>query len=210
MESGTPASPLAPAPSSKTATHWLLEGLFIVVSVLLAFGVSEYGEYRRERALARQMLASIQSEVEHNRSVLEPYLQFHRAWRDALTKADSKSVTVSGLDFFFGERPAMPTEIRANVPFFRHAAWDTATSTGALRLIDYDLAAALSEIYSMQAYSGTPFAGLFGQSTFYDPSGGATTARLAQTAMQETAWSEEQLLALYDTHLPAIRAAAGR
>jgi hypothetical protein len=47
-------------------------------------------------------------------------------------------------------RPHLPPKIRTNVPLFRRAAWDTALSTGALRLMDYDLAAGLSEIYGMQ------------------------------------------------------------
>ena len=207
MESGTPAA--APIPSRKKTGQWLLEGVFIVVSVALGFAVSQFGEYRNERQLAQRMLESIRIEVEYNRRALEPYVPFHRDWRDRLTKADSKSVTTNGVDFFFASRPAMPTDMRANVPFLRHAAWDTATSTGALRLIDYDLAAGLSEVYSMQQYAASTFSSLFGQSAFYDPSAGVATARLAQTVMQEMTWTEELLLGLYDKHLPALRSASG-
>jgi hypothetical protein len=209
VESETPAA--TPIPSSrKAAAAWLLEGAFIVVSVALGFAVSQYGEYRNERQLARQMLDSIRSEVEFNRSLLEPYIPFHRAWRDQLTKADSKSVASNGLDFFFGARPAMPPQMRTNEPLLRRAAWDTATSTGTLRLIDYDLAAGLSEIYSMQQHAAATFGSLFGQSAFYDPAAGIATARLAQTVMQEVTWAEEQLMSLYEKQLPALRSASGR
>ena len=211
MEFETPAA-APPVPSgAKTIRHWLLEGVFIVVSVVLGFTVSQYGDYRNERQLARQMLESIRNEVEYNRSTLEPYVAFHREWRDHLTKADSKSVSTSGIDFFFSARPQTPSEIKVNVPFLRHAAWDAATSTGALRLIDYDLAAGLSEIYSLQQYSVATFSSLFGQSAFYDPAAGIATARLAQTVMTEMTWAEELLLGLYDRQLPALRSAsAGR
>jgi hypothetical protein len=207
VESETVAAPI---PSGKKIGAWLLEGSFIVVSVALGFAVSQYGEYRNERQLARQMLESIRSEVEFNRHALESYVPFHKAWRDQLTKADSKSVTTNGLDFFFGARPPMPEELRSNVPFLRHAAWDTATSTGALRLIDYDLAAGLSEIYSLQQYAAATFSAFFGQSASYDPAAGVATARLAQTMMQELSWTEELLMGLYDKQLPALRAASSR
>ena len=200
-----------PIPSSrKAAAAWLLEGAFIVVSVALGFAVSQFGEYRNERQLARQMLESIRSEVEFNQNALRPYVSFHKAWRDQLTKADSKSVTTNGLDFFFGARPPMPDELRSNVPLLRHAAWDTATSTGALRLIDYDLAAGLSEIYSLQQYAATTFSSFFGQSASYDPAAGVATARLAQTMMTELTWTEEHLMGLYGKQLPALRSASGR
>jgi hypothetical protein len=208
VESETPdAAPVASG--RKPIRHWLLEGIFIAVSVVLGFAVSQYGEYRNERQLARQMLESIRSEVEFNRTALEPYLPFHRAWRDQLMKADSRNVSSNGLDFLFSVRPPMRPDMRANVPFLRHAAWDTATSTGALRLIDYDLAAGLSEIYSLQQYAATTFASLFGQSAFYDPAAGVATARLAQTMMQEMTWTEELLLGLYDKQLPILRSASG-
>jgi hypothetical protein len=104
----------------------------------------------------------------------------------------------------------MPEELRSNVPLLRHAAWDTATSTGALRLIDYDLAAGLSEIYSHQQYAAATFSSFFGQSASYDPAAGVATARLAQTMMTELSWTEEQLMSLYDKQLPALRSASGR
>lgn len=207
MDSDTPAA--APVPSGKKVSAWLLEGIFIVVSVALGFAVTQYGDYRSDRALARQMLAGILTEVEYNRAALVPYVPVHQAWRDALIKVDSKTVRTSGLDLLFGTRPPLDAEMRANIPLLRHAAWDTATSTSGLRLIDYELAAGLSEIYSMQQHAAAAFAALFEQSAFYDSAAGVTTARLAQTAMSELTWAEETLLDLYDKHLPALRSASG-
>jgi ADP-glucose pyrophosphorylase len=113
-----------------------------------------------------------------------------------------------GIDAFFKARPRLPEGVGQNVPFLRHAAWDTATSTGALRLIDYDLAAALSEIYALQQYSSATFASLFAQSAFYDGAARSATIRLSKTAMTEMVWTEGNLAKLYGQHLPAIRAAA--
>jgi hypothetical protein len=109
------------------------------------------------------------------------------------------------VDVLFATRPTLPPEFRTNVPLLRRAAWDTALSTGALRLVHYDLAAGLSEIYGMQEYAGATFPKLFSSPSLFDPAGRAATIRLAQTTMREWVFAEETLLALYDRHLPVIR-----
>jgi Zn-dependent protease with chaperone function len=45
----------------KSAGHWLLEGLFIVISVLLGFGVAQYRESRADRELAARAAGGIPS-----------------------------------------------------------------------------------------------------------------------------------------------------
>jgi hypothetical protein len=213
MEGEVPAVPhgaaTAPAATAggRSPLHWLLEGLFIVVSVVLGFTVSEYGKTRDDRALARRMMSSIQAEVEYNRRTLEPFIPVHRAWRDTLQHKDAAGGSGSAMELFFAARPMLPPEIKMNVPLLRRAAWDTALSTGSLRLIDYDLAAGLSEMYGMQDYAHSVFANLFAQSAFFDPAGRSAMLNLAQTAMTEMTWAEGEVLKLYDKHLPSIRAA---
>lgn len=203
----TPPANVAPPPAGRSPLHWLLEGLFIVVSVALGFTVSEYGKARDDRELARRMLTSIQAEIEHNRRTLEPFIPIHRAWREALDRRNPADATGSAVELFFEARPQLPSEIKANVPLLRRAAWDTAVSTGGLRLIDYDLAAALSEMYRMQDYAYGTFGAMFSQPAFFDPAGRTGTFKQAQTMMVEMTWAEEAVLDLYDKHLPAIRAA---
>lgn len=203
------AEPTVP-PTGRKPIHWLLEGVFIVISVLLGFGITEFGKARDERNLAARMLASIRAEVEFNRAALAPFVPIHRAWQEALERQDLASGTGSAVDALFATRPPLPAEMKTNVPLFRHAAWDTALATGNLRLIDYDLAAGLSEMYGMQSYAGSQFARLFSEPAFFDASNRATALRLTQTTMTEMRWAEETLLALYDTHLSALRAGGGR
>lgn len=199
---------LAPPTAGRPPLHWLLEGLFIVVSVALGFAFSEYGKARDDHELARRMLAGIQAEIEYNRKTLEPFIPMHRAWREALERRNPADGTGAAVELFFETRPALPAEIKANVPLLRRAAWDTAVSSGGLRLIDYDLAAALSEMYRMQDYAYSTFVAMFSQPAFFDPAGRAGTFKQAQTMMVEMTWAEETVLGLYDKHLPAIRAAA--
>jgi hypothetical protein len=196
-------------PTGRRPIHWLLEGVFIVLSVVLGFGISEFGESRDERELAVRMLASIRTEVEYNRGALAPYIPIHRKWHQALGSEDPSSGTGSAIDVLFATRPQLPADITVNIPLLRHAAWDTALSTGTLRLIGYDLAAALSEIYGMQEYAGASFSRLFSDPSVFDPSRRSATIRWTQTMMQEMTWAEETLLALYDKYLPSLRAAAG-
>lgn len=155
------------------------------------------------------MVAGIRVEVEYNRAALAPFIPIHRAWQEALEKEDPSSGTGSAIDVLFATRPTLPPEFRTNVPLLRRAAWDTALSTGALRLVDYDLAAGLSEIYGMQDYAGATFPKLFSDPSFFDPAGRSATLRLAQTTMRELVFAEDTLVALYDQHLPAIRTAGG-
>ena len=189
--------------------HWLLEGIFIVVSVVLGFSLTEFGEYRNERQLAARMVASIRTEVEYNHAALNRFLPIHQAWQKALERQDPSRATGSAIDVLFATRPQLPPEVRTNVPLLRRAAWDTALSTGTLRLIDYDLAAGLSEIYGMQDYASAMFPRLFSDPSFFDPTQRSATIKLAQTTMDELIFAEETLLELYDKHLPLIRAAGG-
>ncbi len=188
--------------------RWLLEGTFIVVSVLLGFSLTEYGEYRRERALAARVIASIQAEMEHNHATLELFVPIHRTWQEALAQQDPAQGTGSAIDVLFATRPPLPSGMQSNVPLPRHAAWDTALSTGALRLIDYDLAAGLSEIYAMQEYATGTFTKPFAEPAFFDAASRSATIRLTQTMMRELLVSEERLLELYDNYLPVIRASS--
>src|SRR5687768_9305204 len=48
----------------KTTSHWFFEGLFIVLSVGLAFAVGQCAESRAERELAERVLMRLQAEVE--------------------------------------------------------------------------------------------------------------------------------------------------
>ena len=99
-----------------------------------------------------------------------------------------------------------------DVPIIRRRAWDAALSTGALRLIDYDVVAALSDIYQMQELHN----GNVGRQTIplhaaiaFDPASRVAVFRQARAGLNEMAYSEKLLIDLYRQHLPAIRVAAG-
>ena len=196
----------------KTPVHWLLEGLFIVLSVGLAFGVGQYRESRADHELAARVLKSLQAELEHNLAILEPLQPIHRKWSDVLAKADTSRSSQTGLDVFFVTRPALPADAKSPFPFLRRSAWAAALSGGALRLIDYDVAAALSDIYTTQEIVSDNLhrltTGALSSTATFEPASRTASVRLLWLTMADIESSEVVLLDLYRQHLPAIRAAA--
>jgi hypothetical protein len=191
----------------KTALAWLAEGVLIIVSVLLGFAVSQYGADRADRMLASKALASLHSELEFNLMV-RPYVDFHRAHLDQLQKEDAVAGDESGYQLFLRLRPALPKDAAADVPLIRRAAWDAAASSGALRLIDYDLIAQLSAVYQMQDHLGDAIGRVpIASKEFFDPRDRLATLRQTEAAVGEILWAERTLVELYDKALPAIRSA---
>jgi hypothetical protein len=198
-----------PPRGSRSLPSWLLEGVFIVISVLLGFAVAQFGEYRNNRELATRALTSLQAEIEHNRALLQPLVPIHRAWVQALNKADTSDPRKSGLDLFFALRPKLPAGAQSPFAFLRRSAWDAAVSGGALRLIDYDVAADLSEIYRVQEIAADNVdrlaKGPLSSVATFDPASRVPSVRLLWMTLLDIESAEEILLTLYAKHLPTIR-----
>jgi hypothetical protein len=197
---------------NKTLVHWLIEGVFIVISVALGFAVAQYRESKADRELAARVLKGVQAEIERNLAALEPYIPRHKKWMEALDKPDLSKPNQSGLDVFFATRPELPAGAKSNFVFLRRSAWDAAISGGTLRLIDYDVAAALSDIYVTQDIAmgnvGRLVAGPFSSTAAFEPTSRAASVRLIWLTIADIESSEEALIELYRQHLPLIRAAA--
>ena len=197
----------------RVVPDWLREGLFIVISIGLAFAVDEYRERRANGQLAARALRSIAAELEHNLSQLEPFVDFHRRWAAALEGSNHSQRTQSAIDIYIAVRPQLPEGARGNFPTqVRRVAWDAALSTGALRFIDYDLVASVSEIYAMQDYYGVT-ARQVGSAVYggpaMDPATSAIAVRQLSVAMREVVFAEELLGDLCRRELPRVHAAAG-
>jgi len=204
----------------KTLGHWLLEGLFIVISVALGFWVAQVREERQGHELAARVLRGLEAEVRHNLATLEPFIEIQTKWLDAMAKLGTAtdrhtdfpvcptSSTACGV--FFASRPDLG-DLRTSFPIFRQAAWDTALSTGALRLMDYDLVAGLSEIYQRQDLfkSNLEKVGL-SSTDWFDPASRDAAVRKMAMAIVELQYDEQQLLLpLYRKYLPLIAATMG-
>jgi hypothetical protein len=205
----------------KTVSHWLLEGLFIVISVALGFWVTQIREERQSHELAARVLKGLDAEVQYNLVTLEPFIDIQKKWIDAMGKLGSATDRQTGFPVcptsstacgvFFATRPDLG-DIKTSFPIFRRAAWDTALSTGALRLVDYDLAAGLSEIYQMQElFRGNLDKVGLSSTDWFDPASREAAVRKLYMAMVEVQYDERQLLLpLYRKYLPLIAGAMGR
>jgi hypothetical protein len=204
----------------QTLGHWLLEGLFIAISVALGFWLTQVREERQNHELAARVLKGLELEVQYNLVTLEPFMDIQQKWLDAMEKLGATTDRQTGFPVcptsstacgvFFATRPNLG-EIKTSFPIFRRAAWDTALSTGALRLVDYDLAAGLSEIYQMQDIfkSNLDQVGL-SSTAWFDPAAREAAVRKQYMAMVELLYDERQLLLpLYRKYLPLITAAVG-
>ena len=192
---------------------WLLEGVFIVISVALGFGVTQCGQYRDNRELAAKALTNLAAEVESNRQALEPLMPIHRQWVAALEKADVSNSNQAAIDVYFAVRPALPDGAKSPFPFLRRSAWDAAMAGGALRLIDYDVTTSLSEIYRLQDTVTENVQrlanGALSSPATFDPASRSASIRLLWLTMIDIEQAEAALLDLYRRHLPHIRTAAG-
>ncbi len=73
----------------------------------------------------------------------------HGAWTDSLAKEAAESGTQSAFDVFMRVRPPLPAS-GTPFPVLRRSAWDAALAGGTIRLLDHDVAAALSGVYRWQ------------------------------------------------------------
>jgi hypothetical protein len=76
-----PRRRLLPESLRKALPKIALESFFIVLSILVALGVSEWNKARQERAQQREALRNIRNEISINKEVLEESMAYHRQVR---------------------------------------------------------------------------------------------------------------------------------
>lgn len=193
--------------------RWFPEIVLVLVSVSLGFAASEYSQYRGDRQLHAAILDGLRAEIEQNFAALEPMVPFHAAWVGALHEA-KPAATQSGLDVWFATRPEIPNPPGTPFATLRRSAWDAAISGGSLRLLDYDVTAALSEIYRAQDILSDNInrlaSGALSETATFDPASRDPSIRLLWLTLADIHAAEQAVLELYRRHLPLVREAAAR
>jgi hypothetical protein len=208
-ESGLHAGSVAPAEAaaprglrrlraSSVAPRLAVESALIVLSVLLGLALNEWGDQRRERARAAETVANFRREITQNIATLERAAPLHRAMAARLDSAARQSRP--GETAFDGFAALMPQNGLQLVPL-ADAAWETAVSTGSLRLLRYDQASALSETYLIQRTSlGSTIDRIsdrFLSPQNFDPAARVPMLRTHQMLMVELSGQESYLLEIY-------------
>jgi hypothetical protein len=200
-------------PIGKSAVPWLLEGLLIVFSVVLGFWVSQLQGARADRELAARVLTSVHDEVAYNGALLGPYVEMHGAWTAKLGKEAAETGTQAAFDVFMRTRPPLPAG-GTPFPVLRRSAWDAALAGGIIRLLDHDVAAALSDVYRRHQIVDDNIQRLardgFGAASTFDPANRTPSLRMLWMTMRDIESSEAMLAASYRRHAPALRAALDR
>ena len=206
-----PVEPAPPAPAHERGRRqWLREAIVILVSVALGFAASEFGQYRQERGLARMVLRAVVDEVKQNEAELSIAAVRHREWEKALRSADPAATDKAAFWMLLESRPKDSGSITVAL---KSAAWQMTVSTGAMRLLDFEVGQAISDIYSTQALLTELHSRAVGQALWapaaFDPAMRAASAKLIWAVMSEVTGNEQALVDLYRKHLPLLERAAG-
>jgi hypothetical protein len=134
-----------PRPSAGTVGRFAFEITTITIGILIALWIDGVKETRRDEALVRTARAQLTREIADNlRDV-----QDTESSRDAHTVALMQGLQLVN-ELRAGHSSAAPTALGLSSPSFPRSAWDTASRTGALALMDYADVKAYSEIYDLQ------------------------------------------------------------
>jgi hypothetical protein len=176
----------------------VLDSLLIVVSVLLAFGLNEWRMHRADATLTRNVIDGLHREIESNLALLERMQPLHAGLAEALARVDPADVQGRPAFAIISEQ-RIDGGTLINPP--AEAAWETALSTGALRLLDYETVAILSRIYLGQrdavGRTSERIADLAFGGTMFDPE--ATTVAMHSTLalLNELSAQETHLMMEY-------------
>jgi hypothetical protein len=193
----------------KPSSRVVLESALIVFSVLLGFAVTEWRERIAEKHLASTVLTNVVAEVEQNLTGLTSQIEKHQRMIASLKAIDLAAAKGTGWDVAIS---AMGGGLNA-LPM-REAAWQAAVSSGALRFIDYDVAAALSDIYTTQIDVYGHNAAVSSSSLFVPDSFRAAsrdeTIQLFLWSLINLEGNERFLKAVYERNLPGLQRRADR
>ena len=149
-----PALRTAGAPSTRArhvrarVPELLFQSVLIVLSIALGFAVTEWQDRRRDEALAHEALINFRHEISTNLETLERVQPKHVAMMKLL-EAEAAAPR-PGETAFTALLRSLQSVGGTAVPPLPDAAWETAVSTGALRLIGYDRASRISATYQVQ------------------------------------------------------------
>lgn len=161
-----------------------------------------------ERELAANALENFRREIESNLAALERVHPKHVQLAQRL-QAATQSDSVPG-ETAFDVLVSLLPEGGLDTPPLREAAWETAVSTGALRLLDYETAARLSETYLIQRLTLGPTLQRLADRVMdvpnFDPDARAMVVRVHHMVLQELAGQEAFLIETYRETLEQLTA----
>lgn len=126
----------------------VLEIFSVTLSVLVALAIGNWHEERQRRKQVDQALHAIAAECEGNRRMLERRLAYYLEVRNDIQRAieeQGPDGSLSALEKWRGLQPVM----------LRDSAYHTAIATEAFSHMDFTLAGAISQVYSLHEFYRT-------------------------------------------------------
>jgi hypothetical protein len=185
----------------------IIESVLIVLSVLLGFAANEWHDRSADRVLATQATESFRNEIQQNMSLLRSAEPLHAKMAVQLNRDSAATGGEAGFDAF---RAAMPQR-NISIPQLSDGAWQTAVSTGALRLLDYRLVSRLSNTYAAQQsavfMTGQRIEERLTSPDNFDPAARRRMIRAQAVLFQELSGQERYLIELYGQALQSLDSA---
>ena len=206
MTDETPDAPIAGGTIARLrGSRIVFESALIVLSVLLGLALNDWQDRRRERELTEAALTNFRREIATNLATVRRVQPRHRL---LATKFDSAShVPRAGENAFMAFAAVVPNEGVGTEPL-SDVAWETAVSTGALRLMNYDQASAVSEVYLVQRTALGETLHLLSDRFLspqnFDPASRATMLQTHRMLLSELAGQETYLIGLYEKTLTRL------
>ncbi len=163
----------------KNRLGWLFaEAALIVLGVLLGMMANEWRVAWNNEHEAERALLAIRNELQTNFEQIEAILPYHRQIDDSLEilaqRIYTQNAKISPLEIL----RAIPKGF--TTPLIEKNAWELLNRTGAISNIDFDLASALSKLYSQQAFYQSKL-DIIGQNLYV--AGNLNPENLASTAI---------------------------
>ncbi len=127
--------------------RFLFESALIVFSILLALGVNQWADSRKQRALTDRALAAIQAEIVGNADRIRERRPYHLSLESELKRADS----VGAVRRYSDLKHAAPDWSGFENPELDGTAWQSALTLGVAPNLGFDTLQTLSRLYGLQA-----------------------------------------------------------
>ena len=135
---------MRPKPTSVWLPRVLFESALITVSILLALALDEWRGGREDLETVEQALSNFISEIRQNKARVDDIAPFNRGLHDVLARRYREGDIEAGGEFISIVESYNPVVLQST-------AWDTALATGSVAKMEYNLVAALSLTYGLQA-----------------------------------------------------------
>ena len=204
------SEPTLPAPAERSAAgappekespirKILIESALIVFSILLALGVNEWVDSRKQAALTERAVHAIRDEISGNAQRIRDVREYHKTLMSESKRADTLHIIHGYADF----QHAVPSWKGFHNPELDGTAWQSAITLGVVSNIGFDTVQTISRLYSLQTKFDQYMEASLPSFDFSDAAMPSTVRRV-WVFVQTMAVNEDTLLNRYDDALRLI------